>query len=591
MERSRTYVNNWLFQVDHNRIGERREWFAPGHDKSGWMPVASPMAWDCYQEAFRGFEGIGWYAATLAADGLRPGALHRLLFGSVSGQARVWVNGRFAGEHIGSYLPFEFELNPYVPEGAAAEIVVRVDNRPREDWLPGTPIVEWVQYGGLLQEVVVETTDFVYIAGVGVRSAPERGGERAAVFCEAEIVNRRSAPFVGRVRIDIPDGERASSAFSEVSCPPGGSATVPIGLELAEPRLWRLDDPHLYGLQAQLLQPEAPHAAVDAVKERFGIRTIEVSGRELLLNGEPLLIKGVNRYDEYGDFGPTPPESAIREELLRIKRTGANLIRAHYPQSPTHLNLMDEIGLLHMAELPLNWWMSEWYEREYYPQVVDMAEEALACMVRRDRNHPCVVIWSMCNECGTNKEVGIQAMRRLMRRARELDGTRLVGFVTTSSLGHLANDEADVVFPNLYYGVFSQSQQAMEIAEFGQLVYTPTLEALRKRRSMYPDKPIVLGEFGNHGILGLKGNDRFSETYQARYLETVWQAALDAGIQGGIIWAWADYRHRRDFYNTDGQSWNAPFGPFGLVTVDRRPKLSLDAATRMFHASPQPNKG
>ncbi|MBW7462156.1 hypothetical protein K0U00_49715, partial [Paenibacillus sepulcri] len=120
-----------------------------------------------------------------------------------------------------------------------------------------------------------------------------------------------------------------------------------------------------------------------------------------------------------------------------------------------------------------------------------------------------------CNESGTNREVGIAAMRRLIRRTRELDATRLVTFATTGSGGHHAFEEADLVCVNLYYGVFFHRRLAFDISEFDEVVRIPTEEHLRETASQYPDKPVLMSEFGTHGILGLRGNERFSETYQA----------------------------------------------------------------------------
>src|SRR4030095_7546608 len=145
--------------------------------------------------------------------------------------------------------------------------------------------------------------------------------------------------------------------------------------------------------------------------------------------GQPIHIRGYNRYDEVHGLGTTVSDQVIRADLKRIKQSGANLIRVHYPQSPAHLRIMDELGLLLMEEIPLNWWRAPWHgppaQLASSPALLDRAEQALQQMVRRDRRHPCLVIWSMCNESQTSDELGIVAMRRLLGKARELDPTRL----------------------------------------------------------------------------------------------------------------------------------------------------------------------
>jgi beta-galactosidase/beta-glucuronidase len=584
MNRATKQLREWKFQIDQNDRGELQEWFKTGYDRSGWMAVEAPKPWDFYHEAFWGYEGIGWYSTEFNEESTDQLTWQRILFSSVSGHSRLWLNGTYLGEHFGPYLPFEFNATPFLTTEGTNELVIKVDNCHREEWLPGGRVVEWIQYGGILQPIIVETTYTTYISDVQIRTIVSDCGS-AKVHGHVEIINEGDKPFEGNIVLRCPTKEVTMEKLLVVSCLSASQSLnemiiVPFEFEVDDPCLWELDSPHLYELQLELQQGGVVR---DYKKERFGIRTISKEGSTLLLNGKPLIIKGVNRYDEYAGYGPTVPHELIREDLIKIKQMGANLIRVHYPQHPIHLDIMDEIGLLYMSEIPLNWWMSEWDDRPYIPEVIDKAEVALEEMIRRDGNHPCIIAWSMCNESGTNKEVGIAAMRRLIRRTRELDCTRLVTFATTGSGGHLAFEEADIVSVNLYYGVFFHRRLAYEIAEFDEVVRIPTEQHLRATATAYPDKAIVMSEFGTPGILGLKGKDRFSETYQAAYIESVWQAIMDAEIQGGIVWSWADYYHRRDFYDSEGGlKWSAPYGPFGIVTIDRKEKEAYSATTRLF---------
>ncbi|BBH24106.1 beta-glucuronidase [Paenibacillus baekrokdamisoli] len=584
MQRLALELQEWTFQIDQNDRGEQLEWFRPGYDRSGWMAVEVPKPWDFYQEAFWGYEGMGWYAASFKLDQSARDTWERIIFNSVSGHARVWLNGTYLGEHFGTYLPFEFNVTPFLAAEGNNELIIKVDNCHREDWLPGGRVVEWIQYGGILQPVVVETTSRAYIAAVHIRTAVSEAGP-ATVRAEVEIINAADQALEGEIGLQCSTDEGVIEKLLRISCPSGaGSAnqatSFSFEFEIAKPLLWDLDTPHLYNLQVTLIERGDIR---DHADERFGIRTISRDGSTILLNGTPLIIKGVNRYDEYAGYGPSVPHHLIREDLIKIKQMGANLVRVHYPQHPIHLDIMDEIGLLYMSEIPLNWWLSEWDDRPYIPEVIDKAEVALEEMIGRDGNHPCIIAWSMCNESGTNKEVGIAAMRRLIRRTRELDSTRLVTFATTGSGGHLAFEEADLVCVNLYYGVFFHRKIAYEIEEFDEIVRIPTEEHLRATAAEYPDKAVVMSEFGTPAILGLKGKDRFSETYQAAYLASVWQAIVNTGIQGGVIWSWADYYHRRDFYDSEGGlKWSAPYGPFGVVTIDRKEKEGYHTISRLF---------
>ncbi|WP_158560328.1 glycoside hydrolase family 2 protein [Paenibacillus contaminans] len=575
MQRHTVEIRDWRYQIDHDDLGESRGWFQPGFEKSGWMAVEAPKAWDLYGESFWGYEGIGWFAAEIGPELIQSDILQKIVFNSVSGYSKVWVNGRLLGDNYGAYLPFEFDLTPYIREDGCNEIVLRTDNRHREEWLPGGPVVEWVQYGGILQKVTLESRGKRHLASLRVHTAMA-SGDKALLVCQMEIANRTAEPFHGTIMLELPAENRTIASEHAVSCPPDESAFFRFEIEVEGAKLWSLESPSLYTLRAKLSDGLT---ILDELGQRFGIRTIETSGKRILLNGKPIMLKGFNRYDEYAGYGPTVPESVIREDLLNIKRTGANLIRVHYPQSPAHLDIMDEIGLLYMGEVPLNWWLTEGAGRTFIPEVVDKAEKVLEGMIRRDWNHPCIICWSMSNESGTNSEDGIVSVRRLLRRARELDPKRLLTFVTIGSPGHAAFEEADLVCINLYYGLFHQ-QAAVDISELDELVRAKTEKHLIATSEEYAGKPVVLTEFGAPGIYGMEGNSRFTETYQVAYLEHIWKAVVNSGVQGAVVWSWADYYHRWDFIG----AWKAPYGPYGVVTIDRKEKKALQAITRFFAA-------
>jgi beta-glucuronidase len=326
---------------------------------------------------------------------------------------------------------------------------------------------------------------------------------------------------------------------------------------------------------------------LDSVAERFGVRSIEARGREILLNGSPLRIRGVNRYDEFPGRGPVTDEAAIRADLEAVKATGANLVRTHYPQAPVHLAIADEIGLLFMEEVPLNWWRATFRPRlppEFQnDRIVDLAEKALEEMVRRDGNHPALVIWSMANECLATDELGIEALSRLLERAKELDPTRLATYVANQRpQENRAFALADLVAYNLYFGMWD-GEVASNLSEIEPRVFEPTRAALGKLAELFPDKPILLSEFGTIGIPGSRGDVRFSEDYQAALVSAAWRAVEAVPeICGGIVWCCADYRHRRGFTN----DFPTYFGPFGIVTFERRPKQAQAALRALWTGEP-----
>lgn len=564
LPRSLTLSEGWLFQPDPHDVGASRGWHRPDFDRSGWRPVTVPRAWDHYDPAMDGYEGVGWYALRLPADRVVPAAWQRLRFGRANHRAAVWIDGERAGESLNGYLPFEIAASPRLKPGRPAWIVVRVENGARYDWLPGSTTVEWVQYGGLLEPVELLTTAPSHIAHVSIRGTPQ--GEAGRVEVMVEVHNAAAAPFTGRVRFEA--GGQAVQRAMRVE--PDATSSIALHLLLPKARLWSPETPEMYEAAVRLFDAGRE---TDLVAERFGVRSIATHGRQILLNGRPLRIRGVNRYDEFPGRGPVVDEATIRADLEAVKATGANLVRTHYPQAPSHLRIADEIGLLYMEEVPLNWWRATMHSpvpAEFdNDRVIDLAEQALVQMVRRDGNHPSIVAWSVANECQTADDRGIRAMERLLRRAKALDPTRLVTYAANTAVErNRAFALADLVAVNLYFGMWN-GPVAGGLGEIEERVHAPTRRRLTELARHFGEKPILVTEFGTIGIPAVGGDLRFSEDYQAAYVAAVWRAIRAVPeVSGGLVWSWADYRHRRGFTN----DFPTYFGPFGIVTLDRRPK-------------------
>jgi beta-glucuronidase len=568
--RSLILSEGWLFQPDPHGVGDAQGWHRAEFDRSGWRRVVVPMAWDHYESVMDGYEGVGWYALTLPAEHVVPGAWQRLRFGRANHRATVWIDGQKAGENLTGYLPFEIAASPWLKPGRPASVVVRVENGTRYDWLPGTTRVEWVQYGGLLEPVELLTTALAHVTHVAIRATPRGADGHVAVVVEVE--NASDAAFAGRVRFEAD----ARTVEAEARVAPRATASVALELVLPKAWLWSLESPALYKARVRLFDARGE---IDSVSDRFGVRSIEARGRQILLNGRPLRIRvataTILRARPCGRGRPCGLEA--------VKATGANFVRVHYPQTPPTLAIADEIGLLYMEEVPLNWWRAAWHPKippEFEnDRIIDVAEKALEEMVRRDGNHPALVVWSMANECQTADELGIRAMERLLRRAKALDPTRLATYVSNRRQEqNRAFALADFVAVNLYYGMFDEPLAA-NLGEIEEHVYAPTRRRLAELAAFFADKPLVLTEFGTIGIPGSGGDMRFSEEYQAAFVSAVWRAVEAVPeVSGGVVWSWADYRHRRGFTN----DFPTYFGPFGIVTLDRRPKKAHAALRALW---------
>ena len=199
-------------------------------------------------------------------------------------------------------------------------------------------------------------------------------------------------------------------------------------------------------------------------------------------------------------------------------------------------------------------------------------------MIKKDKNHPAIVFWSMANESATDNEIGIKVMRDLLTQAKELDPTRLATFVVNGSpKAHLAFDQADIICINKYPGVFGETS-CNHFSDIEKLGYEPLAKELKEHRNNFT-KPIVITEFGTQGIKNIQGDISYSEEFQAAYIERIWEGIKSVhGVAGGVLWCWADYFHRKYFITY------AAYGPYGVVTVDRKVKKSLEALIRMYKA-------
>ena len=566
---------NWHFQMDVAGLGEKERWYAEDFDRSAWAAVAVPKAWDLYSEALWGYEGIGWYAIRIEAALARPDKVQRLKFGRVNYHSKVWLNGELLGENVIGYLPFELDVTGKLQPGRPNLLVLRVDNRPRLAWLPGAKQIEWVQYGGILEPVTLETSAKVYISDLAVTAVP--AGSGASISCAVEVASGDAAENDTVLRVAVA-GQPQSAKSVKLRVPPGAKSMEKVSLSLKEASPWSPDQPFLYTLVATLERG----GPIDRVTSRFGVRKIEAHGREILLNGRRFRVQGVNRYDEYGKYGPRPPRELLIADLRRMKNAGVNFVRVHYPQSPDILSLYDEMGFGMIEEVPVNWWGNGFSGKGDEVQSEEFlngqAMPALERMIRRDKNHPCVMIWSMCNESQTANDVGTTVMRKLLRRAKELDPSRLATFVISpeEARNHRAFEEADLVAVNVYSGQFGRNL-AYHQSQFDDLVVKPSEEYIRRQLAAFPDKPLLVTEFGTRGVSGVHGDIVYSEDFQAAFIQAAWKAIRNCPeASGGVLWSWADYYHRRALIQY------AVFGPYGVVTVDRRPKAALRALAKMY---------
>ena len=500
----------WDFVTDEDEQGERARFFDefPLEDS---RRTTVPGVWET-QAGFEDYRGVAWYHREFEA----PWAGACLLtFGAVAYRAKVWLNGEYLGEHEGSFTAFRFIGNLSLDVN---DLVVRVDNRHSDETLP-KETADWYHYGGISRSVVCEEIDDAYIEQVHVV-----GRLDGQVDVRATIVNGSDREQDLELALSVPDAEATART---VTLGPGVRVVEELRVRIDEPQWWSPADPVLYEAIVTLGE--------DMFVERFGLREVRTDGPQILLNGEPIWLRGVNRHEDHPDWGFALPERIMLKDIDIILSLNCNAVRgSHYPNHPTFLDLCDENGLLFVAEIP--GWQYSAYQLSHSP-TKDLLGSMLQEMVAQQYNHPSIIIWSLHNESETDvsREPDLDvrtATEELFALARSLDDTRLITYVSHRYWRDKHFDLADVVCLNEYIGWYVDDIDGADFPAY-----------LERMAEMVPDKPILITEFGAGGIPGYHSMAarKWSEERQSTHIITQIEAMRSsANVAGCFVWQYCD---------------------------------------------------
>jgi len=366
------------------------------------------------------WQGTAYYKKRFKAD-LAPGERAILRFEAVMNVADVWLNGKHLGQHLGGYLPFAFDVTDLLKPGLDNELVVRANNEDNVITGP-KPLkqLDYIQHGGIYRGVTLTTKPAVHIsdemvsatkAGGGVFvTYPEVSKAAATVQVRTEVSNASGEARVVTVRNTLAwQGRPVAQAEQRLRLAAGERRHVEMPIKLTAPRLWSPKAPNLYDLKTSVTQECSAGGAgsaggasgEDVVATRIGVRRLAVEGGRVLLNGEPLQLRGVNRHQEYPQIGYALSDRAQYRDALLIKKYGFDYVRlSHYPQSPAFMAAADELGLMVVPGVP------GWQFFHPDPAFSQQVQRTCADMIRRDRNHPSVLAW----ECSLNETRMPQAL-------------------------------------------------------------------------------------------------------------------------------------------------------------------------------------
>ncbi len=381
--------------------------------------------------------GLGWYRKRFAVPDGSHGKRFFVEFDGVMSHSTVYLNGQEIGSWPYGYSSFCFEITDYVRFDRENVLAVRVDNKPSASrWYPGA---------GIYRHVRLTVVNPVHVAHWGTYiTTPEISGDEATVTVRTEIVDHTdTAPDVElTTEIWDPAGEQVAVASSEQTV--DESACVEHILRVREVRRWDVDDPQLYRAVSKVA---IDGELVDQYETTFGIREVSFDPNDgFSLNGRNLKLKGVCLHHDLGPLGAAVSRRGIERQLEMLKQMGCNAIRtSHNPPAPELLELCDSMGFVVIDEA-FDEWRSGKCENGYHTLFDEWAEKDLTAMIRRDRNHPCVIMWSIGNEIGEQRlDDGAEVARFLTDICHREDPTRPVTAAFNQSDQAIENGLADVV--------------------------------------------------------------------------------------------------------------------------------------------------
>ncbi|MGD2095670.1 MAG: glycoside hydrolase family 2 TIM barrel-domain containing protein [Phycisphaerales bacterium] len=525
----------------------------PGFDDSEWQDVNLPHDWSvegpfsAEYGSGNGYApgGVGWYRKHFKLEPIHKNKVISIEFDGVYNNSEVWINGHFVGRRPYGYSSFQYDLIPHVKFGSEENVIaVRVDHSKHAD-------SRWYTGSGIYRHVRLRITDKLHIGYWGTYvTTPEVKEDSAVVNIETTVKNDYDQAKAFSLQSDIvtADGCVLGSSTTTGTLESEKEQTLNQQIRINNPGLWSIESPILYTLKSYL---EVNSEVVDETSTVFGIRTIKFDANKgFILNGRGLKIKGVCLHHDAGCLGAAVPDKVLERRLRLLKQLGTNAIRtSHNPPAPELLDLCDRLGLLVKNEAfdeftpPKNKWISGWNSSmpsrfgygEVFAQwsVIDIQD-----MVRRDRNHPCIIIWSIGNEIdyandpfshpvlGDNyrpehppAENLVKCAKPLIEAVKELDRTRPV----TAALANITMSNAVGFAQMLDIVGYNYQEQFYETDH-----------------KTYPER----------FIFGSENNDRYS----------AWMAVRDNDyVAGQFLWTGIDYL---------GEAWRWPNRANGSGILD-----------------------
>lgn len=487
--------------------------------------MSIPGDWCTQDDQLFYYEGTVWFRRLFDHQ---PQADKRTLlyFGAVNYEAIVYVNGKKMGRHVGGFTPFNYDITNALKPGKN-NVVVKVDNKRDRTQIP-TNIYDWWNYGGITRDVLLLEVDNTYIEDYSLQLDKQNWQH-----LEGWVKLNRAEAGVA-INVSIPELKIKTTVVTDAD------GRAPLSLK-AKPQLWTPESPKTYDVQIS--------RADETIADQIGFRCIEAKGKQVLLNGKPIFLRGVSIHEEapYG-LGRAHTAEQAHTLLSWAKEMGCNYVRlAHYPHNELAVREAEKMGIMVWSEIPVYWTIA-WENPDTYAN----AERQLHDMIRRDKNRANVIIWSIANET-PHSAPRDRFLSNLANYARTQDSTRLISMAM------------EVTSANNYHNRLNDNMhQYVDVVSFNQYVgwYRDVNDAAKMTWEVPYDKPVIVSEFGGGALYGNHGDktERWTEEFQENlYVENL--AMLDKidGLAGLSPWILKDFRsparylpNVQDYYNRKG---------------------------------------
>ncbi len=549
MGRERQSLNGrWYVITDVMDMGENSKWYAPKTvndlnnlselSYEGGMTMQVPGDWNHQYDEFVYYEAPLWYKRNFVFEGDAAQRDYILHFGAVANSAKVYLNGKLLGTHSGGFTPFEFDVTDKLNQGDNY-VIVKVDNRRTKSTIPAMSF-DWWNYGGITRDVDLVSVPKSYISNYWVRLV-----KGSLTDIEIDVNLSLATAKAEKVDVKLTPNSTHSSAKTiscTIKCDENGNGYKLLSVK--DLALWSPEDPHLYNLIVQ--------SSTDKVEDQVGLRSFEVKGSEMLLNGEPVFMRGINIHEEIASERRRSIDEQDAEYLTnQALELGCNFIRlSHYPHNEYMVRMCERKGLMMWEEIPT--WQKIDFED---PKVCENAKQQMWEMIERDKNRCGIVIWSIANETW-NLPSRNKFLCAFADTVRTWDNTRAVSsaldglkYVDDEQpmlvLDDPLEEHLDVVGLNKYMGWYQNWRVAPEQTKW--IVKT--------------DKPIIVSEFGAEAIYGNYGDGKNINSWSEDYMKAAYDKNLALfktlkNFRGCSPWILFDFRSPRRSHATFQQGWN-----------------------------------